>query len=229
MAVFSAIAIARLTGFVRDMRLRRIAFFVFSLAVLLPQVRNVLLFDHMLTRSDTRIRARHWIIGQLPAGSRILLDNLPFSVPMGFKEWVQNYEMRNDRWGELKYKYLDAHDQEKENTFELMYTGGKVDDHIWSFDPQYVIVSSYVKNLFYGEMGEAIAARAPDIARTRRAFYEKVEREGELLMGFVPPGSENAVDDDVYGVAIQPDPGPAITIYRMKEITAQQGNNEEDA
>jgi hypothetical protein len=37
------------------------------------------------------------------------------------------------------------------------------------------------------------------------------------------------VDDDVYGVAIQPDPGPAITIYRMKEITAQQGNNEEDA
>lgn len=221
MAIFSAVALTRLAGFIRSQRARRYALVAASLAVLLPQVRNVLLFDHMLTRTDTRIQARHWIIEQLPSRSRILLDNVPFSVPMGFREWVQNYEMRGDRWGELKYKYLEARATDKANSFELIYTGQGVDGDIWELAPEYVIVSSYVKNLFYGERGEALEARAPEIVRKRRAFYEKVDGEGEILMRFAPAGIEDPQDDDVYGVAIQPVPGPSITVYKLKKTHPQ--------
>lgn len=229
MALFSGVALMRITGLVRNERLRRALLIMISLTVLLPLVRTALLFDHMLTRSDTRIEARRWVIEQLPPGSRILLDNVPFSVPMGFREWVQNYEMRGDRWGELKYRYLDARAQEKANSFELMYTGQGVGEDIWDFKPHYVIMSSYVKNLFYGERGDAVAARVPEIARRRRAFYEKVESEGELLMRFAPTGFQDAADDDVYGVAIQPEPGPAITIYRIKESPDRDTTHGKDA
>lgn len=218
MALLSALAITRLKEKIRYDLLSTVVPIILSLLVLLPQVWKSILFDHMLTHTDTRAVARKWIIEQLPAGSRIILDHLPFSVPFGFNEWVLNYEKRDDRWGDLKYRYLDANSGKKVNSFKLMYTTGEVSDGIWDFEPDYVIVSSYVKNIFSGRMGETLKEKKGMIFKRRRAFYERVEDEGKLLMTFSPSGTNEEEEDDIYGVAINPDPGPVIKIYRMGEF-----------
>lgn len=217
MAILSALAIRTVTSLVKKALASRTILVAASLAALLPQMRSSVLYSHMLTRTDTRIQARRWIMEHLPAGSRILLDHAPFSVPIGFQEWVLIYEMSDDRWGTLKDAYLESHLQEKSDAFELMYPGDKLNGSLWSFKPHYVIVSSFVRNIFYGDRGEAVAARMPDVIKRRRAFYERVEKEGELLVIFAPIGVTDEGSGDVYGLAIHPEPGPVIKIYRMRQ------------
>gem|GEM_PF-5734858 len=217
MAILAALFITRVTGWIDEGVLRNAVFIVLFGIVLIPQAWKTILFDHMLTRTDTRTQARNWIVEQLPGGSSIMLDHVPFSVPMGFNEWVLNYEMRRNRWDELKYRYLKKRSGEKVNSFKLKYTSGKITPAIWDFDPQYVIVSSYVKNLFYGTSGENLRVKMPGVYDRRRAFYERVEENGEMLMMFSPTGTKDEEFDDVYGVMVNPEPGPVIRIYRIKE------------
>ncbi len=217
MALFSAVFIAKIGERAGNSTIGRAAVIGLAALVVLPQAWTSVLFGHMLTVRDTRITARRWIVEQLPANSSIVLDHVPFSVPMGFNEWVFNYEMRDDRWGDLKYRYLEEHGDEKINTFDLTYMSGELPDEIGGDGPHFIIVSSYVRNLFFGKTGRAIERRMPEAFRERRSFYNRVEEEGVLLMRFAPTGVEMSGDGDVYGVDINPEPGPVIEVYRMRK------------
>jgi len=217
MALLSGVFIVRAGSVIKPDAARKAAVVLLSAVILLPQFWNTVMFGHMLTQTDTRVEARKWILEQIPGGSSIVLDSVPFSVPMGFGEWVLNYERLGGRWGPLKYKYLNARSADKVNSYVLRYTLGEMSEDFWEFDPNYVIVSSYVKSLFYGASGKNLAAKMPKTLERRRAYYDRVEAGGDLLMVFTPAESGTEEPDDVYGVDVNPRPGPVIKIYRMRD------------
>ena len=218
MALLAALFIVRAVSMLSSPAARKVCLVTLSCLIILPQFWNTVMFGHMLTETDTRTEAREWMIEQLSGGSRIVLDSVPFSVPLGFTEYVLNYERLGNRWGPLKYKYLNAHSEQKMNSFELKYTTGEISETFWEFDPHFVIVSSYVKNLFYGTSGENLTRKMPKTVERRRAYYDRVEERGELLLVFSPVGVGEDEPDDVYGVDVYPQPGPVIKIYQMRRV-----------
>lgn len=153
--------------------------------------------DALLTRTDTRTLARHWIESNIPAGSRIAVDWRTHGPPLATGETGR---------------------PESDTIFDVTAVGGSgLSDHAldWyreqAFD--YLIATSFIYEI-------PLVDEEQD--QQRRAFYTSLDRELQLMYEIRPSrdGTEPPfVFDEIYGPIVglsqRQRPGPTLKIYRV--------------
>lgn len=168
--------------------------------------------DWLLTQEDTRTIAKQWIEENIPEGTRIALELLPWSPqlasperPMPFSQRVYDLSMTG------AYGLFER--SKGSNESEGFYT---VDDYV-DMGYEYVITEGFTSSI---PMVDPVENQA------KQGFYRELDEKGELVKVFSPykPGRQVPfLFDQVYGptthLSAYERPGPVIKIYRLPGAT----------
>lgn len=179
-----------------------------ALAIAQPLVASVR-HNVILTQTDTRTLAKAWIEENLPEGSTLMLEFWWFSPPLSSDAQPMPFSTR---------------------TYRLMSRGAYgLSDFSNSFGPsqgtpsvaEYAAmgVDYIVSNSYSGDS----RLLDPEEDRAKRAFYDALDRDAELVKEFspyVPNQHVPRIFAETYGPAIwlsrYERPGPVLRIYRVR-------------
>jgi 4-amino-4-deoxy-L-arabinose transferase-like glycosyltransferase len=177
------------------------------LVTLQPAVASVR-HDRLLTREDTRTRAKRWIEANLPEGSRVQVELWFFSPQLASPRYRPPLSSRLFRV-DLTGPYGLSERSKSTGPSQGSLT---VDDYLeagW----EYVVTESFTSS---------VPRLDPEEDRRRLAFYRDLDARGELIHEVSPYKPGETVPfyfDQLYGPTVHLDrferPGPRIRIYRL--------------
>lgn len=170
---------------------------VLMLIAVAQPVHSSLRHDVLLTRKDSRTVAKEWIEEHIPEGSSILLEwhTPPLATATNPVPFSRrSYRIEGTSVYGLSDHPLDYYEQQ---------------------GIEYLITSSFISDIRMVLEGEDSA---------KRAFYQSLDREAELIAEFRPYSGEDKppfVFAQIYGPATSLSqfdrPGPVIKVYRMSQ------------
>jgi hypothetical protein len=154
-------------------------------------------FDHWISQTDTRARARAWLEANVPPGSVVslgtyhynpqfesLIDHLAFRAGQRESLWGDHAANAHTEWKSGILSMLRGR-QRKEDPFEIRYyTSSRLpaEEALFNGETQYVTVSEFTRDRYY-----SVAAEQFDIDPSGRRLYDRIAREGVPLAVIEPP------------------------------------------
>lgn len=190
---------------------------LFSLQPAVCNIKNGYLLSH---KSTTNL-AKEWIEGHIPARSKIIMDiffvpqlTLTHDALMRFKDY---WRLNTNQTGEDLRVVLDVSPEKRSKLFDLkdasITENGvpydvyftdydnflSLSDYVKRYNIQYVILSSWVEDIYNGTFRSARRSQA-------NYFYNSVRKGAFLLKEFLPNDTSQ--------------PGTGISIYAISKIKA---------
>ncbi|MDO8669446.1 MAG: glycosyltransferase family 39 protein [Candidatus Buchananbacteria bacterium] len=173
--------------------------FIICLASVLLPLKNAVIFDIILTQTDTRILAKNWIENNLPYGSKIVVNSWEFDLMKNTECLYEQQQFRNLSLRSQDYVMWEKNDPESYCVWPL--------DLILDLPPnileyQYYIIDSYT-------------------ARRTSALGKNLEPRLKLVKEF--KGSPYAIvetwpDNFVHQILKNRQAGPDVQIYKLNTI-----------
>jgi 4-amino-4-deoxy-L-arabinose transferase-like glycosyltransferase len=203
-----------------------------ALAVIALAAQGIVYSIHsglLLSRADTRNLARAWLVRNIPAGARIVVEPV---VPNAWLDETGRLGAGAVRW--VKYPTLRVLLNPSSGTPEPTHRTVLLENYESTLGP--ALISYYERNDYcwvvsgYTQSGRAFAD--PQIVPDAIAYYRELERQGEVVYRVSPygsgkssPGNNSPVKSrvpfnfdwtfDYYPLAFHR-PGPEMTIYRLR-------------
>jgi hypothetical protein len=203
-----------------------------ALAVIALAAQGVVYSIHsglLLSRADTRNLARAWVVKNIPAGARIVVEPV---VPNAWLDETGRLGAGAIRW--VKYPTLRVLLNPSSGTPEPTHQTVLLENYESTLGP--ALISYYERNDYcwvvsgYTQSGRAFAD--PQTVPNAIAYYRELERQGEVVYHVSPyssgessPGNGNLGQSrvafnfdwtfDYYPLAFYR-PGPEMTIYRLR-------------
>jgi hypothetical protein len=178
--------------------------------------------DRVLARQDTRQAARDWMVANIPAGSKIVVE------PIAPDQWAADVGSFNpatssgNRWN--KFRTTRSQYDNEGNLIHGAARVVKLEDYERTLRPD--LVRAYREGGFCwvisgsSQYGRAYAD--PDEVPRALQYYDRLKRDADLVYDVKPYGSTVPFSFDYsfnsYPLAYHR-PGPEIQIYRLKGCT----------
>jgi 4-amino-4-deoxy-L-arabinose transferase-like glycosyltransferase len=201
------------------MRLSRVAFIAVAVIALVAQ--GLLYSIHsglVLSRADTRNLTRAWVVKNIPAGARIVVEPV---VPNAWLDDTGGHGTGHMRW--VKYPTLRVVLNPATGAPEPTHRTVLLENYESTLGP--ALVSYYEREGYcwvvsgYTQSGRAFAD--PQVVPHAIAYYRELERQGEAVYHVSPysPGKGPVEFNfdwtfDYYPLAFHR-PGPEMTVYRL--------------
>ncbi|MFN0073311.1 MAG: ArnT family glycosyltransferase [Chloroflexota bacterium] len=192
-ALFAALAVLALSRQMKDSRGAIAVAAVLAVVVVLPSMLSVMAHNTLVSRPDTRVLAFEWMVANLPARSKIA---------------VEDYTIRDRR----PKAYLDdgrAFDTDLINVNDVRDPASVLRG---PFD--YVVTSSFNTDRFTAD---------PQRFPRQNGFYQALEREARLIAEFRPGKDGTAIPfdiEDLYTPLWRLDRyermGPSVRVYQLQ-------------
>jgi len=172
----------------------------------------------VLSRADTRNLARAWVVGNIPAGARIVVEPV---VPNAWLNDTGGSGATHVRW--VKYPTLRVVLNPATGAPEAAHRTVPLENYESTLSP--ALVSYYERNGYcWVVSGTTQAGRAfadPQVVPHAIAYYRELEKQGEVVYHVSPysPGKNRVAFNfdwtfDYYPLAFHR-PGPEMTVYRL--------------
>jgi 4-amino-4-deoxy-L-arabinose transferase-like glycosyltransferase len=202
------------------MRISRVTFITVAVIALVAQ--GLLYSIHsglVLSRADTRNLARAWVVKNIPAGAKIVLEPV---VPNAWLDETGEGGTAQERW--VKFPALRVALNPATGKPETAHRTVELEDYESTLGP--ALVSYYERHGYcwvvsgYTQAGRAFAD--PQVVPHAIAYYRELERQGEVVYRISPYSSGKGPVKfnfdwtfDYYPLAFHR-PGPEMTIYRLR-------------
>ncbi len=178
--------------------------------------------DRLFAEGDTRTLAREWALQNLPSGATVALQSYSAPLPQSEESFRESLEANGalselDRKG--KYAHLLRVAEDEEKSFRLVFLG-KGDEPNRIYSPYDTLASGLEPLRALGV--ETIVLRRPPIPPPPelRALFERVKKEGKLLMTFSPfhgvPSTPYLDNEDWPPSASLARKGPLMEIWSLE-------------
>lgn len=207
--LFAASALLAACGLIRAPRARAAVTAVAALVAIAQPLAASVKFDSLLAGEDTRILAKRWIEENLPEGTVIVREGERWSPPLQSPKEPHPFSQRTYR-----VFVKDLYGLSELSNMMGQFRGFATLDQYRGAGVQYLIAN---------EVNEGMRLLDPEQDRQKRAFYETLEREAELVAEFSPyrEGAEPIEfrNPHMYAPATHlwrlERNGPLIRIYRL--------------
>jgi hypothetical protein len=192
-----------------------------ALAVIALAAQGVVYSIHsglVLSRADTRNLARAWMVRNIPAGAKIVVEPV---VPNAWLNEAGGDMTAHPRW--IKYQALRVVLNPATGAPEPTYRTVELEDYERTLGP--ALISYYEREGYcwvvsgYTQSGRAFAD--PNVVPHAIAYYRELEKQGEVVYRVSPYSSGNQRVGfnfdwtfDYYPLAFHR-PGPEMTVYRL--------------
>jgi len=180
--------------FRRGAKFRNIFFTLVIIAIASPSIFNILRFNALISKSDTRTIGKHWIEKNLPENSIMLMEGCISAVPIQVPQLKGNLEtLKRDlafvKAGggkgniiEAKIKIYKANIMSGGKVYNLYKTGILDVQTLNKVNPDYVILSGYVDM----DVGEREYLRDSGFYEERERLYAELETKYNTIKYLAP-------------------------------------------
>jgi len=158
----------------------------------LPCFANILRYDVLISKPDTRTIAREWIEKNIPANSSILSEGYILTMPVQVPQLKSNTEtlkrdlaMVREKGGRgaLVGTEIEYAEKDKRNKrYDIYKTSIMDSDMLKKSKTDFVILSGYVEI----DSGEREYLRGKDFYKERNKLYASLEEKYRLVKVFIP-------------------------------------------